>query len=172
MLHIYYGMGKGKSSTLNGSAVRAFGSGMKVVLFRFLKGRKTSEDPMIRKIGIPVYKTQSNEKFVIQMNQEEKKATKIELDAAIKTLKSVYEEYDLIILDELLDLIVDNVALLKEEDIVELLKEIKGTANKEVMISGHYKNENIFKLADLITYYNPERHYFEQGQQARKGIEF
>ena len=171
MLHIYYGMGKGKSSTLNGSAVRATGAGMKVVLFRFLKGRKTSEDPMLKKIGIPVYKTQTNEKFVIQMDEQEKKQTKIELIESLDKLKSIYKEFDLIILDELLDLIVDNVSLLQEQDLVNLLKELKGS-KKEIMISGHYKNENIFKLADLITYYNPERHYFEQGQEARKGIEF
>lgn len=171
MLHIYYGMGKGKSSTLNGSAVRATGAGMKVVLFRFLKGRKTSEDSMLRKIGIPVYKAQTNEKFVIQMNDEEKKQTKIELLEILEKLKNIYKDFDLIILDELLDLIVDNVSLLKEQEIVDLLQELK-SSKKEIMISGHYKNEGIFKLADLITYYNPEKHYFEQGQQARKGIEF
>ena len=171
MLHIYYGMGKGKSSTLNGSAVRATGAGMKVVLFRFLKGRKTSEDDPLKKIGISVYKTQTSEKFVIQMSEKEKKKTKIELDEYIQKLRDIYQEFDLVILDEFLDLIVENVSLMTEEEIISILQEIKNDG-KEIMISGHVKNDNIFQLADLITYYNPERHYFEQGQQARKGIEF
>lgn len=171
MLHIYYGMGKGKTSTLNGSAIRAKASGMNVIIFRFLKGRQSSEDALLQQNDITIYKTQTDEKFVIQMNEEEKAKTKKELLLSIKDLKNFHKEFDLIILDEFLDLIVDNVSLMNEEEMTSLLKELKESGN-EIMISGHQKNEKIFELADLITHFDPEKHYYEKGIKARKGIEY
>jgi len=164
-------MGKGKTSTLNGSAVRAKGAGMKVLLFRFLKGVATSEDTPLNQLGITIYKTQTSKKFVIQMNDEEKNQTKEELKLSLEDLRLMYQNYDVIILDEFLDLMVDNVSLLKEGEAIELLTELK-QSGKEIMVSGHYKLNKLFKLADLVTHYTPEKHYYEQGQKARKGIEY
>ncbi len=37
LIHYYYGNGKGKTSTLIGSLIRAHGHGLKVILIQFLK---------------------------------------------------------------------------------------------------------------------------------------
>ena len=42
-IHIYCGDGKGKSTAVMGLALRAAGSGKKVVLTQFLKNGKSSE---------------------------------------------------------------------------------------------------------------------------------
>ena len=42
-IHMYYGNGRGKTSILNGSAIRALGSNLKVLYLRFFKNRPSAE---------------------------------------------------------------------------------------------------------------------------------
>ena len=169
MKHIYWGLGKGKTSTLNGSAIRAMGAGMSVVIFRFLKGRETSEDALLKKLDIPIYKSQTSKKFVVQMSDEEVIKTKEELKLIINELKRISFSYEMIILDEFIDLAAKNVNLMTED---EMIKIIESLGNKEILMSGHTKLEKLFNRMDLITEYAPTKHYFEKGIQARKGIEY
>jgi len=170
MIHIYWGFGKGKTSTLNGSTIRAKGAGMSVVVFRFLKGKNTSEDILLKKLGINVYKTQSSEKFVFQMNDEEFNKTKQELEKIINKLKEVAPKYEMVILDEFIDLAANNVNLMTEDEIISLVNSLGD--DKEILISGHTKLNKLFNNADLITEYSPTKHYFQKGVKARKGIEY
>ena len=43
LIHLYYGYGKGKTTAALGLALRAAGSGKKVVIVQFLKETNTSE---------------------------------------------------------------------------------------------------------------------------------
>ena len=170
MVHIYWGLGKGKTSTLNGSAIRAKGAGFKVAIFRFLKGRQTHEDNLIRKLQIPVISLHSSPKFVIEMNEEEKKQAVEDVKETMNKILEMKETLDMILLDEFIDLATKNVGILTEKEIIDFIDKIK--LNKEILISGHTKLESFFKKVDLITEYTPTKHYFEKGIKARKGIEF
>ena len=168
MIHIYYGFGKGKTSALNGMVVRAHGAAMSVLISRFLKGVKTSEDSIFEQIGISIVSLHPSTKFVYQMNNAEKQQTQLAINEQIQFILSNYKKYKIIVLDEFLDIIYLN--FLSEEKAIEFLNKISN--NVEIIISGHYKFKGIFKKADLITFFKPEKHYFNKGIVARKGIEF
>ena len=72
LLHLYYGDGKGKTTAAMGLALRALGSGKKVVIVQFLKGGKSGEIPLLEQLGAMVYRGKAGQKFVFQMNDAEK----------------------------------------------------------------------------------------------------
>ena len=168
---LYWGLGKGKTSAANGGAIRAKGAGNRVAVFRFLKGQHTSEDELLQKCGIFVEKIHHGTKFVLQMNDEEKKKVKEVIDASIERIKAMADQFDLIVLDEVLDLCVKNVAMLESKQLEAFIKELQAK-EIDLILTGHEKDEIIFKLADTITHFQSERHHFENGIPARKGIEY
>ena len=76
LLHLYYGDGKGKTTAAMGLALRALGSGKRVVIVQFLKGGQSGEIPLLEQLGATVYRGKAGQKFVFQMNEAEKAATR------------------------------------------------------------------------------------------------
>ena len=72
LLHLYYGDGKGKTTAAMGLALRALGSGKRVVIVQFLKGGQSGEIPLLEQLGATVYRGKAGQKFVFQMNEAEK----------------------------------------------------------------------------------------------------
>ena len=50
LIHIYYGSGKGKTTTGMGLITRAAGYGYRVLLYQFMKNNKTSERKILEKV--------------------------------------------------------------------------------------------------------------------------
>jgi len=50
LLHLYYGDGKGKTTAAMGLALRALGSGKRVVIVQFLKGGQSGEIPLLEQL--------------------------------------------------------------------------------------------------------------------------
>lgn len=171
MKHIYYGLGKGKTSTLNGSAIRANGAGKEVTYARFLK-MSSSEDDILNKFTFFGSFPTSSRKFIWEMNEEERAEARQHMrDALFEQVPMMIETVghkDMLILDEVTDLIVNK--FITEEELIEFLETLP--KDMEVLMSGHNKHPKLFEYVDLITYYEPQKHYFDAGVMARKGIEF
>lgn len=73
-----------------------------------------------------------------------------------------------VVLDEILHAV--NYQLLGEENVVEFLRQISG--NTEVILTGRNPSEQLYAMADYVTEMKKEKHPYEQGITARKGIEF
>ncbi|TCG11848.1 cob(I)yrinic acid a,c-diamide adenosyltransferase [Mycoplasma todarodis] len=167
MIHIYYGFGRGKTSTLNGTALRGLSAGKEVEYFRFLKGRPTGEDQQLEKLGIKVRYFHHTDKFVMWMSPEEKQETRRKVLEGLNAISA--SKADLILIDEGIDLIETGLAT-EDELILALQNPYRN--NADILISGHYVLKDLFNLAGLITHFEAEKHYYDEGVKAKEGIEF
>ena len=168
MIHIYTGNGKGKTTAALGLALRAVGTGKKILLIQFLKDGSSSELKAIRKIKNFEVKVFGKKGFISKNNLTKKDFNLAQqgFNFAQKAIES--KKYDLIILDEI-NLVV-NFGLIKTEDLIKLIK--KTSSKTELILTGRYASKKLIRLADLVTEMKETKHYFKKAFKARKGIEF
>lgn len=171
LIHIYHGDGKGKTTAAMGLALRAAGNGLQVVIVQFLKGTSSGEIQLMREIPeITVLRENNNPKFSFQMSEEEKREARLvhadNLAAAEKLVAA--GKCDLLILDEALGALSSG---LLDEGLVQRLVEEKPPA-LELVLTGRNPSEFLLEKADYVTEMKAQKHPYEQGIDARKGIEF
>ena len=72
LIHIYYGDGKGKTTAAMGQAIRAAGSGLKVLVFQFMKNNTSNERKILEQIpNVTCLPGKRHVKFYNQINREE-----------------------------------------------------------------------------------------------------
>ncbi len=76
-------------------------------------------------------------------------------------------KYDIVIMDEVCVAIF--FALLKTQDVLSLLEE--KPAPVELILTGRYCPPELIEKADLVTEMLENKHYYQKGVTARKGIE-
>ena len=166
LLHLYYGDGKGKTTAAMGLALRALGSGKKVVVLQFLKGGQSGEIPLLEQLGAKIYRGKAGQKFVFQMNEAEKAATR---DLQNRNLAAAMtEDADLLVLDEAgsaweLDMV--DKALLQKAVLAR-------PAAQECVLTAHAVPQWMLDAADYVTEMKCCRHPYQKGIAARKGIEY
>lgn len=170
LIHVYYGDGKGKTTAAIGLGIRACGNDMKVHLVQFLKANDSCELVTLRKIrNFSLGDAPCSLPFWFNMNERQKSdyrryAAQL-FEAAVKTAASL----DVLILDEILARRSIWRCCLEKS----LLDFLDNKPEKlEVVLTGHSVAPSIEDRADYISYIKAEKHPFEHGQPARKGIEF
>ncbi|WP_338597775.1 cob(I)yrinic acid a,c-diamide adenosyltransferase [Clostridium baratii] len=171
LIHIYCGDGKGKTTAAMGLGIRAAGRSKKVLLTQFLKSNKTGELNSIEKLSefFHVVKGVPAKKFVWNMNEEEKLEVKKEHTNRFRevTKKAIEEEYDLLILDEIIATINRDFVMLTE--VIDFLKnKPKGL---EVVMTGRNPKEELIELADYVSEIKAIKHPYNKGIKSRVGIE-
>lgn len=171
LIHIYCGDGKGKTTAAMGLAIRAAGRKKKVFITQFLKSGKSGELVSLEKLNeyITFLPGRPVNKFVWNMNDEEKMAAKKEHTARFKEILDIIngENYDLLILDEMIATI--NNGFVELSEVVEFLKNKPETL--EVVMTGRDPKEELIKLANYVTEMKCIKHPFEEGIPSRVGIE-
>jgi len=165
-IHIYTGNGKGKTTAALGLALRAISAGKKVYIGQFVKGMAYSE--VKSKNFLPNFEIEQlgRDCFIYrEPNDEDINLAREGLEKCKKILEK--GDYDLVILDEL------NIAtfykLFTVEEVIEALK--NRAPHVEVVITGRYADKKIIEIADLVTEMKEIKHYYQQGVEAREGIE-
>jgi cob(I)alamin adenosyltransferase len=170
LIQVYTGEGKGKTTAALGLALRAVGQGLKVVMIQFLKGnRETGELNVARSLSPKlVIKPMGRDGFV---DRENPSAEDISLaKAALSKAQSILDENgcDLLILDEVN--VAVSLGLIDEGAVLNLMD---GKPSKtELILTGRGAPASFTEKADLVTTMECTKHYFNQGEAARKGIEF
>jgi len=172
LIHIYYGDGKGKTTAALGLALRATGCGKNVVIAQFLKSWVCGEHNTISQLpNITLLRGETvGGKFVRDMSDEEKCETKTSQDECLKNaVLSVNEgQCDLLILDEAIDAFA--LGMLDAEILEEII--YKKPHALELIITGHKPDSRLLEHADYATEMIKRKHPYDEGINARQGIEF
>ena len=169
LIHIFYGSGEGKTSAATGVALRMCGSGGRVVFAQFLKDGTSSELAALRQQpGISLCCAATARGMVYTMNQQEKEQTARNCRRRLQEAFATAQEADLLVLDEVIDACCLEVLELREL-LVFLDNRPEGL---EVILTGHSLPLELEKRGDYITHMQSQRHPFDRGVPARRGIEF
>lgn len=170
-MHIYCGNGKGKTTAAAGLAARMAGYGKKVLFVQFFKGGQTGEINLFA--SLPQFQILRCEKcfpFTYQMSQEQKEELTRLHDGMLRQIidQCRREEYALAVLDEVFPALQEG--LLTETLLEEFLAEQYGKL--EIVMTGRTPPEAYLKKADYITEMKLRKHPYEQGVDARQGVEY
>ncbi len=173
-IQVFWGNGKGKSTSSFGTALRACGNGYKVHLVQFMKngtGNPEMDYPgeikALEKFDNFSFKRFGTGSWVIgKPTQEQIEKVK----EALAYVEDCFEkDYDIIIADEILYTV--QLGLLTEEEVIGLMD--KKPKNKELILTGSHKPyPSIFQKANLVTEIRKIKHPFDEGYIARKGLEY
>mgnify|MGYP000412064477 CR=1 FL=1 len=166
-VQVYTGNGKGKTTAAMGQALRAAGAGWKVYIAQFVKGMHYSElDSLARYSDLIRIKQYGRDCFIHGNPAEEDcRLAREGLEEVRGIIRS--GEYGMVVLDE-----VSIAILYKLVDLQEVLRLIQERhPSVELILTGRKVPEEILEIADLVTEMREVKHFYQQGVQARAGIE-
>lgn len=170
LTHIICGDGKGKTTSAVGCALRAKGSGMNVVFVSLMKDGSSSENGLLKSAGITLIHCDKYYGFTSEMTQEEK-------DGLVKCHdKMIKDAFELAQSGKADMLVIDEFFCAYEYDLCDKALAERVVFEKpyetELVLTGHNVESKFLDAADYISRIENERHPFEKGVLARKGIEF
>jgi cob(I)alamin adenosyltransferase len=165
------GPGKGKTTAAMGTALRAVGAGLRVLMLQFLKGSwHYGELDAVKAFG---------DKFVMkQMGRGFVKVGGAETDPEdIRMVEECWKEaeeaifsgrWDLVILDEINYAISYN--MLDPAKVAEVLK--RKPEMVHIILTGRNAHPSLVELADTVTEMREVKHAYQKGIEAQRGIEY
>ncbi len=166
---VHTGDGKGKSSSAFGVAFRAAGSGLKVCVIQFIKGKwKTGESRAAEKFDNIEWHT-LGDGFTWNTKDPEQD---------LKTSRKIWEfsqekirshEFDLVILDEINYCC--GYGWIRGEEIATFITEEKPKW-MHLILTGRKAPDEVIEVADTVTEMKSIKHAYAKGIKAQQGIEF
>lgn len=171
LVHIYTGEGKGKTTASIGLAVRAAGQGMKVLFVQFFKedSAPSGEKEVLKAVGVDLVRSNCRHPLFT--------GARTDLEAVRASVVGTYEAakerlmqggYGLAVFDEIMSAI--NGGWIKIDDILGFLD--SRPKDLEVVLTGRGAPVELMQSADYVTEMLKIKHPFDNGVQARKGIEY
>jgi cob(I)alamin adenosyltransferase len=171
LIIVHTGAGKGKTTAAMGTALRAVGNGLKVLMLQFLKGSwHYGELDAVQAFGENFVMKQMGRGFVkvggAETDPEDIKLVGeawAEAEAAIRS-----GQWDLVILDEINYAI--SYGMLDPAKVVAALQQKPEAVH--VILTGRNAHPTIIELADTVTEMKQVKHAYEKGVMAQRGIEY
>jgi cob(I)alamin adenosyltransferase len=165
------GPGKGKTTAAMGTALRAVGNGMKVLMLQFLKGSwHYGELDAVQAFGDRFVMKQMGRGFVkvggAETDPEDIRMVEEAWGEAAQAIRS--ELWDLVVLDEINYAI--SYGMLDPEKVAEVLRTKPEMVH--VILTGRNAHPTIIDLADTVTEMRQVKHAYEKGVMAQRGIEY
>ena len=165
------GPGKGKTTAAMGTALRAVGNGMRVLMLQFLKGSwHYGELDAVQAFGDKFVMKQMGRGFVkvggAETDPEDIRMVEEEWREAEEAILS--GKWDLVILDEINYAI--SYGMLDAAKVADVLK--RKPEQVHVILTGRNAHPTIVELADTVTEMRQVKHAYEKGVMAQRGIEY
>ncbi len=175
LVQVYTGDGKGKTTAAFGLALRAAGQGNKVLIYQFLKPPSLDiGERFALKLGAVRIRVEALDiewDMAASLEDEEKVAqTRAAISEVLERIAQTAEKrfYDVIILDEIVFCLSKGLAELEE---IKKIIDRRDSA-VEIVLTGRGATEELTAMADLVTEMKKNKHPFDSGTDARRGIEF
>ncbi len=170
-LQVYTGAGKGKTTAALGQAWRALGAGLRVCFLQFLKGGiKSSELKLAPQFGPQLTFTHFDHplsSLIFGGSPTAEDHHKVQQAWQVAQAALSNPDYDLVVLDEINNAI--------HHGLVGISEVLTALANRpshqEVICTGRDAPAQLIEAADLVTEMRAIKHSYDEGLQARRGIE-
>jgi cob(I)alamin adenosyltransferase len=171
LILINTGPGKGKTTAAMGTALRAVGNGMRVLMLQFLKGSwHYGELDAVKAFGENFVMRQMGRGFVkIGGAETDPEDIRLVEEAWAEARAAILSgEWDLVVLDEINYAI--SYGMLDPAQVVATLKEKPEMVH--VILTGRSAHASLVEIADTVTEMRQVKHAYEKGVLAQKGIEY
>jgi cob(I)alamin adenosyltransferase len=175
LILINTGAGKGKTTAALGTAFRAAGNGMRVLVLQFLKGswhygELDSAEALSSLDGYTYVVKQMGRGFVkvggAEADPEDLRMVEDGWNESVTAILS--GEWDLIVLDEINYVI--GYKMLDPERVADVLR--RKPEMLHVILTGRNAHPVLIELADTVTEMREVKHAYQRGILAQRGIEF
>ena len=171
LLMVFTGDGKGKTTAALGTALRAVGQGLKVLMIQFIKGSWPSgELASARRFG-QQFEIRPMGRGFVKAPPEKPAPEDIRLvEEAWETARAAMasDRYDLVILDEINYAV--HYGMIPVERVLEDLG--RRPQRLHVVCTGRRADPRLVEAADIVSEVREIKHPFPQGVQAVPGIDY
>jgi cob(I)alamin adenosyltransferase len=171
LILINTGPGKGKTTAAMGTALRAVGNGMRVLMLQFLKGSwHYGELDAVEAFGDRFVLKQMGRGFVkVGGAETDPEDVRLVEAAWAEAREAIYSgEWDMVVLDEINYAI--SYGMLDPAVVAEALKGRPEMVH--VILTGRNAHQTLVELADTVTEMREVKHAYQKGILAQRGIEF
>jgi cob(I)alamin adenosyltransferase len=172
LIMVNTGPGKGKTTAALGTALRAVGQGLRVLMVQFIKGSwHYGELEAAAMLGDQRLKILPMGRGFVKVGAEKPDPEDVRLveEAWKFAAENILSgEYDLVILDEVNYAI--SYKMLDPQVVADTLK--KKPEMVHIILTGRNAHPLIVDLADLVTEMREVKHPYQQGIVAQRGIEY
>ena len=171
LILINTGPGKGKTTAAMGTALRAVGNGMRVLMLQFLKGSwHYGELDAVKVFGDNFIMKQMGRGFVkiggAETDPEDIRMVEAAWDEARQAILS--GDWDMVVLEEINYAI--GYGMLDPARVVETLRQKPEMVH--VILTGRNAHPSLVEIADTVTEMREVKHAYQKGILAQRGIEY
>ena len=170
LICVFTGNGKGKTSAALGTALRASGQGLNVLVLQFMKMQSNSgELKAIENFQLPI----RLEQFGRPVFFKSRACEPIDIYLASRGIAGFKDammsgRYDLIVLDEIIMAV--HFGLVAWDELKQLLDQ--KPPELHLILTGRNAQPELLEMADLVTDMQEVKHPYNLGVQAQAGIEY
>ena len=150
-IHVYYGLGSGKTNAAIGQCIKEAGRGAQVIVIQFLKGKDLEEYKIMERLepDIKLFRFEKEQGYYKELTESQKKDEKANIINGFNFAKKVLETRgcDLLLLDEILGLW--DLNIITTEELIGLIQ-LKAE-ECDLILTGRAFPEELKEYVDAIS---------------------